>query len=117
MAKKAAKKKAKKAKRRKSKIEERRFLGNLHSVTKAINAAAKAVEQGRKQAVAAVDKGTSAPIGSPAHKTLAFNKEAVKKADQLLAAFRAAKGAMVAECCNNDENCNFLVRIVRDRAR
>lgn len=111
MAKKA--KKAKKSKRRKKKVVNQVFLGNLHSVTNAINAAARLVERGRKKALAAVSKGTAAPIGSPAHNDLAFNQEALKQADHLLECFRSAKGLMVAYCCHNDENCNFVVRNTR----
>ena len=112
MAKKAKKaKRARKARRARKKVVDKVFLGNLHSVTKAINAAAKVVEKGRKQAVAAVAKGTAAPIGTPAHNDLAFNKEALKKADQLLDGFRSAKAIMLTICCNNDENCNFVVRV------
>lgn len=107
------KRKAPKANRRRTKVVDQRFLGDLHSVTRAINAAARLVEQGRKKAVAAIEKGTNAPMGSPAHRSLAFNKEALKQADQLLMAFRSARGTMVAQCCNNDENCNFVVRVTR----
>ena len=106
-------KKARKSKRRTKKIVNEVFLGNLHSVTGAINAAVRVVERGRRQALAAVARGTAAPIGSPARNDLAFNREALNKADHLLECFRSAKGLMVACCCNNDENCNFVVRTTR----
>lgn len=103
---------AKKAKKRKKKTKrvEKLFKGNLQSVKKAINAAAKLVERGRKEAAKQVALGKGSPIGSPAHKHLADNEESLWKAEQMLDAFREAKGLMARQCCNQDENCNFVVR-------
>jgi hypothetical protein len=96
---------------------EQQFIGDLKSVTRAINAAAREVLVGRKQAAAAVAKGMTAKPGSPDYLNLPFNQDALKKADQLLAAFNKAKGIMASECCMNVENCDFLVRrtIYKDR--
>jgi hypothetical protein len=96
---------------------EQQFIGDLKSVTRAINAAAREVLAGRKQAAAAVARGMTAEPGTPEHMNLPFNQDALKKADQLLAAFNKAKGIMASECCMNVENCDFLVRrtIYKDR--
>ena len=102
-------KKAKKAKKKKTKRVEQMFKGNLQSVKKAINAAAKLVERGRKEAARQVALGEESPIGSPAHKHLAANQESLWKAEQMLDAFREAKGIMARQCCHQDENCNFIV--------
>lgn len=103
------------AKKKKVKIKrvEKEFKGNLQSVKKAINAAAKIVERGRKEAAKQVALGKDAPIGSPAHKLLAANEESLWKAEQMLDAFRTAKGLMAEQCCNQYENCDFLVHSTR----
>ena len=75
------------------------------------------MQRGRDKAQAAVARGMTAPPGSPDHKNLPFNQDALRRADQLLAAFNKAKGIMAAECCHNDENCNFLVLSTVRRAR
>jgi hypothetical protein len=104
-----AKKKQKAVKKKRLKTIEQRVIADLRSVKRAIDASAREVQAGRRLAAAAVAKGMTAKPGSPDHKNLPFNQDALRKADQLLEAFKKTKGIMAAECCMNTENCNFLV--------
>ena len=112
MAKKAKKKAATK---RKTASSGQLFKGDLPKIRKAINAVAKRVEAGRKKAIQQIAKAQKAPAGSPASGTLATNKAALKKAEELLNGLKKARATVASLCCHNDQGCNFVVASARVR--
>jgi hypothetical protein len=91
------------------------FRGDLPKIRSSINAVAKQVEAGRKKAIEQIAKAEKAPVGSPASGTLAGNRAALKKADELLAGLKKARETVADLCCHNDQGCNFLVASARVR--
>jgi hypothetical protein len=104
-------KKAKKqpARKRKTAGGGKLFRGDLPKIRRSINAVAKRIEAGRKKAIEQIAKAERAPAGSRASATLAGNKAALRKADELLAGLKKARMTVADLCCHNDQGCNFLV--------
>ena len=56
--------------------------------------------------------GTNSDVNRWLNPNLGLGERSAMKIWIVIAAFREAKGIMARECCNNDENCSFIVHSV-----
>jgi len=100
---------ARRAKSKKTKNTGKLFVVDLEAINKSIGAVAKAVRRGGARADKRVKEAETAGPNSAARKFLKENQEAQARAKALLLALEANRKLMSSLCCQNDENCNFVV--------